>query len=201
MNPYEAALRAFKGDISQLGARWALVGGFAVNARGYGRFTTDIDVVAAVVDDSEAEQLVFRLQRLGYELAAQLEQTAASRLSTVRLRSPHSGETPILVDIIFATTGIESEVVGSAKMEAVFRGLSLPVATLGHLVAMKVLSASEARQHDFLDLQALLAVAGQEDVDETRRALELIESRGFSRGKDLQLEFGNLLEKFPPGQG
>ncbi len=196
MNRYEAALRGLKADLSRLKARWALVGGFAVSARGGGRSTTDIDVVATVVDDKAAEAFTYALTQLGYHVSAEIEQTRVDRLSTVRLVSPHAPEQEIIVDVIFATTGIEAEIVRDAGPEEVFRGLQMPVATRPHLIAMKVLSHGPLRPHDLWDLQTLLSRASQDDLDGARRALELIEERGFGRHKDLQTELDGVLSQF-----
>jgi hypothetical protein len=195
MNQYEAALRALKGDLSRLQARWALVGGFAVNAHGGGRFTTDIDVVAAVVSDEEAEQFVFRMQQMGYLAQTELEQESAGRLSTVRFRSPHSRESTVLVDVIFATTGIEAEIVQAAQDGEVLRGLNMPVVTRGHLIAMKVLSDNPERRQDIWDIETLLDYAAPQDLDDARAALQLIMSRGFNRGEDLGAKLDNILER------
>lgn len=64
-------------------------------------------------------------------------------------------------------------------------GLPLPVASLSHLIAMKVLSASETRPQDHADLQALLARATAADLEAARGAVRLIVPRGFHRQRDL----------------
>ena len=50
---------------------------------------------------------------------------------------------------------------------------------------MKVLSVSDVRDQDRADLRALLAIASEEELEEARDALELIQERGFQRDKDL----------------
>ncbi len=192
MNSYEAALRGLKADLSRLGIQWALVGGFAVIARGGGRFTNDIDLVATVVDDQQAEQLTFRLRQLGYEVHSELEQEAVGRLSTVRFESPHGGPPAVVVDVIFATTGIEPEIVQAAQDGEVVRGLRVPIASRAHLLAMKVLSSSPDRPHDEWDIATLLRHATATDIEEAREALSLMELRGFNRGRDLQV----ILQEF-----
>jgi hypothetical protein len=203
MNQYESALRALKAELNSFGAQWALVGGFAASARGSGRSTTDIDVVAAVVGDSEAESLVYRLTRVGYEIAAELEQEATSRLSTVRLVTPHAHGTRILVDLIFSTTGIEAEVVSGATTVEVFRSLPLPVASAPHLIAMKVLSYADHRPNDLWDIATLLDVCDDHDLAKVRTLLRLIDERGYARGKDLQARLNEALhwagERRSPG--
>lgn len=73
-------------------------------------------------------------------------------------------------------------------------GLTVPVATRGHLMALKVLAADDAtRPNDRADLLALLARAGADEIRVARTTLDLIAQRGFARGKDLQAELDAIL--------
>ena len=101
----ELALAAIVRSLSDRSKRFALVGGLAVSVRAEVRFTRDVDVVVAVLDDAEAEHLVYQLRTEGYTAVATVEHETQRRLSTVRLRSP-SGVT---VDLLFASSGIEPE--------------------------------------------------------------------------------------------
>ncbi|MBI3201023.1 MAG: nucleotidyl transferase AbiEii/AbiGii toxin family protein [Myxococcales bacterium] len=182
MRKIESALRRIAADLSELGRGFALVGGFAVSVRTEPRTTRDVDVAVVVTDDQDAEQVTFALTARGYALATAIEQVAVGRLATVRLEAP-SGT---VVDLLFASSGIEAEVVRDAEQIAVIRGLTLPVPTVGHLIALKVLSRDDAsRPQDRVDLAALFAAATPADVDAARAALELVEARGFARGKRL----------------
>ena len=185
--------------MADLEVKWALVGGFAVGVRGGGRTTTDIDVVAAVVDDPAAEQLVNGLRGNGYTVRSQVEQTAVDRLATVRLVSPHDPDVEVEVDIIFASSGIEAEILSDATTMEVFAGLRVPVASRAHLLAMKVLSADDARPHDTLDIQSLLRESTKEEIEQVRQALQTISHRGFARGKALSADFDRFLARFPLG--
>lgn len=195
MNQYETALRALKAELDSLKLKWALVGGFAVSARGSGRSTTDIDVVAAVVDDKEAERVAYAMSQMGYRSEAHLEQDATGRLSTVRMLSPHASGTHILVDLIFSTTGVEAEIVAGAKPVDVFRGLKMPVASAAHLIAMKVLSFADHRPNDLWDIATLLPLCSDRDIEEVRRLLRLIEERGYSRGRDLNARLDQAITR------
>ena len=90
-----------------------------------------------------------------------------------------------MVDFLFDTTGIEQEIVASAERLAVTRDLTLPVATRGHLIAMKILSEGEDRLQDRVDLQQLLRRATAADIAQARAALRLIREREHHGGKDL----------------
>ena len=198
MNAYEVVLRALRADLHALNVEWALVGGFAVSTLGSGRSTTDVDLVAAVVDDREAERMVFQMRQFGYRNETQLEQEATGRLSTVRFLSPHSPETRILVDCIFSTTGVETEIVAGASDKEVFRGLTMPVASPAHLIAMKVLSFADHRPNDLWDIATLLPICSDEDIADVRSMLRLIDERGYSRGRDLNARLEEAIRRASP---
>jgi hypothetical protein len=185
VNVLEAALRRIASDLAWRGREWALVGGFAVSARAEPRFTRDIDAAVMADDDADSEALVRSLIGDGYMLLASVEQLETERLATVRLGSP-LGAGDVVVDLLFASSGIEPEVVRGAEMTEVVPGLMLPIATTGHLIALKLLARDdETRPQDLADLRALRTVATPSDLATTREALRLISERGFSRGRDL----------------
>jgi hypothetical protein len=70
--------------------------------------------------------VVHRLRGRGYQPAEILEQTYTERLSGVRLER---GGSDVVVDLMFASSGIENEVVASATRLQVLPRLSPPVAT------------------------------------------------------------------------
>jgi predicted nucleotidyltransferase len=170
-------------DLDDLAANWAVVGGLAVSARAEPRFTRDVDVAVAVPEDAAAERLIADLRARGYEVEALVEQTAVARLATARLVPPESAA---IVDLLFASSGIEGEVVAQAERILVIPGLILPVARVGHLMALKLLARDDrSRPQDWDDLRALLAVASSVDRDDARAAVRIIDERGYARGRDL----------------
>lgn len=182
MNALKVALRSF------LAARptrsgIALVGGLAVGARTEPRFTRDVDVAVAVASDEEAEQYVLSLRHAGYELAAAVEQVNQTRLATVRLR--RAGKGPF-VDLLFAASGIEDEIVAAARPLEIVEGLVMEVAQVGHLIAMKLVARDDqTRPLDQADLLALSRVADEIEWTRAEAAVRLIDQRGFHRGRDL----------------
>ena len=67
-----------------------------------------------------------------------------------------------------------------------FPALTLPVARLGHLLALKVLARDDRqRPQDWDDIRALLREATPHDLDGARAALRLITDRGYQRDKCL----------------
>ncbi len=120
-----------------------------------------------------------------------VEQRATGRLATARLSAPGE-KTDVLVDLLFASSGIEPEIVAAATPMRLLEISSLPVATVGHLIAMKVLSESKARLQDRIDLEKLLTLATTHDLNLAERSLQLILSRGFARKKNLIELLGKL---------
>ena len=194
MSGVVAALRRVVADLEQMEAPTALVGGLAVSVRAEPRFTRDVDFAVAVADDRGAERVIFALQGLGYRTRMVLEQEATGRLATVRLLPPRTEDEESLVDLLFASSGIEPEIVARAESLEVLPDLWVPVASIGHLIAMKLLAHdSEQRPRDAQDLLGLLAVAREEDIAEAREAIGLIAFRGYNRGKDLPSELNHFL--------
>jgi predicted nucleotidyltransferase len=194
VNHLEAVLRAAALDLAGLGTQWALVGGLAVSARTEPRFTRDVDLVIAVAGDRDAEQAIHALQQRGYRVQALVEQEAAGRLATARLVPRGGDEAAIVLDILFASSGIEREIADAADVLEILPGLRVPVAGVGHLLALKLLSRDDrTRPQDRVDLAQLLRVASPSDLDVARRAVGLIHARGFQRDRDLARDLEQLI--------
>jgi len=174
------------GDLRDLARRFALVGGLAVSARTEPRLTRDADLVVLVTGDRDAEALVRDLQGRGWRVTTAIEQDVAGRLATVRLALAGADVRGAVVDLLFASSGIEPEIVAAADPIEVIPGFTIPVARLGHLIALKVLARDDrTRPQDRVDLAALLARADAAVVGEARDSLALVTRRGFHRGRDL----------------
>lgn len=186
MTPLQLAVRSVLDDLAT--QRLALVGGLAVSARAEPRFTRDVDFAVAVASDDEAEHIVSGLVMRGYRISAQVEQDATGRLATVRTVPPGGS---VLCDLLFASSGIEPEIVARASTLTLFEGCEAPVAAVAHLIAVKLLARSPRRLQDDLDLDALARVATEDDLRDARSALELITTRGFARDKNLEAEFAS----------
>lgn len=194
MTPLDSALAQITSELDQRHQSWALIGGLAVSARAEPRFTRDIDVAIAVAQDADAETLVHNLLSSGYMLETLLEHETG-RLATTRLISTRqSVGAKILVDLMFASSGLEPEIVAAAEPIEILAGMSMPVAQLGHLVALKLLARDEARRpQDQADLLALLAVATADDVKMAREGCAIITERGFNRERDLLTDLDEVL--------
>lgn len=194
MSSVAATIATAQRGLDAEGLGFALVGGFAVSARAEPRFTRDVDLAVAVRDDAQAEGLVRWFVTDGHHLVATVEQDAVGRLATARLRL-RDGDP---LDLLFASSGIEREVVDDAEPLEILPGVVLPVASIGHLIALKVLSRSPHRQHDSADLVALAAVADPEDRRVALLASAEIERRGYGRGRDLVAAVGQVLDGDAP---
>jgi predicted nucleotidyltransferase len=188
----EKALRGVVRDLNELGRRFALLGGFAVSAQVEPRTTRDVDLAVLVDGDADAESLAFALSQRGYVLNTTVEHTGTGRLATARTTSPSGA----VIDLLFASSGIEPEIVSAAEEIEILDGLKVPVATVAHLIAMKVLARDDrTRPQDRLDLAGLFRKATEEDLNTARGALELIDRRGYSRGRRLLEELRRALDE------
>lgn len=177
-----------------LETRFALVGGLAVSMRAEARFTRDVDLALSVTDDGQAERVVAAFVQRGYAAHIVVEQKEARRLATVRLLPPGEPEDGVVLDLLFASSGIEPELVAAAETMEVFPNITVPVATTGHLLATKLLARAENRPQDSIDLYHLKQNASPGELSRCRSALEQIEERGFARGKSLIEDWAGLLD-------
>lgn len=182
MQSVDAVLRQAAEDLDAIGARWAVIGGLAVAFRAEPRFTKDVDLAVAVADDAEAEGIVNRLQVRGYALASLVEQDYVNRLATARLVRPEVGTSSAFIDLLFANSGIEDEIVRSADRMEVLPDVVMPVASTGHLIALKALAGLH---QDLTDLGYLISAATEADLGQARTSVATIQERGFNRGLNL----------------
>lgn len=192
----EQLLQQLTRFFAEANRRWALVGGLAVSVRARPRFTNDLDLAVAVDTDQDAESLVYALTMQSYRVLLCLEHERVSRLSTVRLLPPGQDEDGIIVDLLFASSGIERELTEAATPLEVLPGVSVPVATLGHLLAMKLLAMDDVtRPQDRIDILAMLEFADAEELARAHEAIDLITARGYDRSKNLRERLASFLPK------
>lgn len=197
MTTFETVLRNVAADLDSIPVPWALVGALAVSAHVEPRFTADIDLAVAVSGDPHAEAVIRELQSRGYRTAASVEQEATGRLATIRLETGTSDEA-MIVDLLFASSGIETELVRDGVSFEVLPGLHVRVALRGDLIALKLLSRDDVRRpQDLVDLRGLVRSAAALDVKRARESIDLISQRGYSRGRDLGADLASLIEQSP----
>lgn len=179
-NPLFETLQELANDLDSLRCDWALVGGLAVSALAEPRMTKDVDVAVSVASDQEAENLVRDLQARGYRLLEEgiFQSKENDYLSTVRLVPVRGGEQGPVTDLLFAASGIERELVQAARSIEILPGFVVPVARIGHLVAMKVLAETQrSTGQDYRDSLRLLREADDDEVELARRAVDRIAAR------------------------
>ena len=170
------------------GVSGCLVGGLAVSVRCDPRFTRDVDLAIALQNDTQAEALVHSLTKLGFRIDALVEQEEQKRLAMTRLIT--SDDTSI--DLLIASSGIEAEVVAAAEQLEVVKQIILPVARVGHLIALKLLSVAPGRETDHSDLRNLAHVADEVEWQWAHDAVRLVVERGYSRDRDLESDLQKL---------
>lgn len=194
MNTLERSFRRAVRDLEAAGHTAALVGGLAVSARTEARFTRDLDLAVAVTGDADAEALVRGLMMSGYGVVEMIEQAATGRFATARLVTPGNDPASVVVDLLFASSGIEPEIVAQATALEIWPGTIGRVARTGHLIALKLLSRDpRKRPQDQVDLIALIAAADADERALAFAATRLIEDRGFSRDRRLVDDLQQLL--------
>ena len=175
--------------LGEAGLGFAVVGGLAVSARTEPRFTRDVDLAVAAPDDNAVEKLILLAAQRGYRAFSLLEHDVAKRIATVRLQSG-SG----ILDLLFASSGIEAEIVHDAEDMELLPGVRASVARVPHLIAQKLLARDDrSRPQDIADLVRLRDVATPSDLDEARALVALIESRGYNRKRPLGEHLDALL--------
>ena len=174
--------------LRQENVKGCIVGGLAVSARCDPRFTRDVDIAVVVTTDEHAEALMHTLVGHGLRILGLVEQEAVGRMAMARL----STKDGLSVDLLIASSGIEAEVVASAEALEVVRGVLLPVARTGHLIALKLLSVAPGRETDAADLRSLAAVATEDEWNIASEAVSQIQDRGFGRGRQLDAELLSL---------
>lgn len=194
MNGAEGTLRRAVTDLDAIGARWALVGGFAVSAWVEPRLTRDVDVAVAVADDEAAEAAIADLSGRGWPPITLVEPDAAGRLATARLQPARGSTAGAVLDVLFASSGIEAELVTQSVHLEILPGLSAAVARPGHLAALKLLARDDVRRpQDAADLRSLRTLLDAAEAAWLRRAVALITERGYDRSRDLAASAEELL--------
>jgi len=204
-DPIEEHLKRIIADLESIDVAYALVGGIAYGVRAEPRFTRDIDLTLVADSDQQAQQITGQFVRCGYLPEMEIANRHTGALATFRMRNrqPVAGipvEQSPFIDLLFSHCGIEKETIDASTPTEPFPGVITPTATVPYLLAMKVLSESDRRLQDRIDLQNLIAVATQDDLSMVPGLLDLIDQRGFANGKDLQAVFDRFLKEHHDAQ-
>ncbi len=181
MNDIVESLRVLARHLEELEIAYAVIGGMAVSVHSEPRFTADVDLAVSVASDDEAESVIYQLVSRGYQTQSIIEQTRSGRLATARLQLGDFAVT----DILFGSSGVEPEIVANAEEIEIVPGLALPVASIGDLIVLKLLSAADDRPQDQIDIRNLRDVAHGQDFERARWIAGCIMERSTNRGRDL----------------
>ena len=136
----------FCAALSANGARYLIVGGYAVAAHGSVRYTKDLDVWIEVAADN-AQRVVRALEEFGF---AGLDLKAADFLDpevVVQLGYP-----PVRIDLMTSASGVRFEECYPVRTELEIDGIRVPFIDLENLRKNKQASG---RPQDLADLAAL----------------------------------------------
>jgi hypothetical protein len=127
--------------LEEQGVRYLVIGGLAVVAVGEPRTTADADAIV-FVSTAEAEELIGRAVKAGFELQTAVEIQRLAATGTMRFRRGH-----FQIDLITASLPFEETAFRRASYHELF-GVRLPFPSPEDLILFKVLAG---RDKDILD--------------------------------------------------
>jgi predicted nucleotidyltransferase len=193
MSIFLAELKRVARDLNESAVPWCLVGGLATSVYTEPRTTKDVDLVVSVSGDPDSEQLRAFLKARGYTGESMLLHALPTFKMGWRLMIPPSNGVNIPIDILSSVCGFEGEIIQAAEKFEILPGVVLPVASLGHLMAMKIISQNNTdRIQDRADLLALLKAAKELDVSLARGFVARISGSLYANDRDLVAEFDSL---------
>lgn len=148
-------LRDLCRELNQRGAKYIVIGGFAMRAANYNRTTMDVDLMVAA--DAENEAKVFAaLATLPDNAIRELQPGELQKHNVIRIGDE------ILVDLLRSAGGIDY---AEAAKDVVVRevdGVPIPFASPRLLWRMKVVTRREKDTDDLLFLRQWFAERGEE---------------------------------------
>jgi len=142
-------------DLNERGAKYLVVGGFAIRSAGYLRATMDIDLVIDVAPENEAK-VYDALRSLPDRAVDELDAGDVDRFTVVRIADE------IVVDLMKSASGIDYE---EASKEIVVRevnGVSIPFASDALLWRMKRTTHREKDAADLFFLRKQFEARGEQ---------------------------------------
>jgi hypothetical protein len=153
--PVEADLVALCHELNQRGAKYIVVGGFAVIAAGYPRFTADVDLIVA--SDGENEAKVFgALSTLPDNAVRELQPGELQKYNVIRVGDE------ILVDLMVSAGGIDYAEASKDIVVREINGVPIPFASPKLLWRMKVVAHREKDAGDLFFLREWFAKRGEQ---------------------------------------
>jgi hypothetical protein len=153
--PTESDLVALCRELNQRGARYVVVGGFAIIAAGLPRTTGDIDLIVAV--DPENEAKVFSaLSTLPDNAIRELQPGELQQFPVIRVADE------IIVDLMRAAGGIQYQEAAQEVVVREVQGVPIPFASPRLLWRMKAVTHREKDAADLVFLRYWFKERGEE---------------------------------------
>ncbi len=153
--PVEADVTALCRELNQRGARYVVIGGFAIIAAGLPRLTSDVDLLVA--NDAENEAKVFSaLSTLPDNAARELQPGELQLHNVIRVADE------ILVDLMCSACGIDYAEAAKDIVTREVNGVPIPFASPRMLWRMKVNTHREKDAPDLLFLRHWFAERGEQ---------------------------------------
>jgi hypothetical protein len=173
--PKKADLSKLCRELNRVGAKYVIIGGFAVIQSGLARMTQDIDLL---IDTSlENEALVYEaLRSLPDQAVNQLDAGDVSRFTVVRVADE------FVVDLMAKACGVDY---AAAIADAIYdevEGVRAPFASPRTLLKMKQ-TFREKDAVDRLFLKSLIAAGEQPDGDDKTKSGFFARLKGLIKGK------------------
>lgn len=153
--PVQADLVSLCRELNQRGAKYIVIGGFAIIAAGHGRTTGDVDLMVAV--DAENEAKVYAaLATLPDNAVRELQPGELQRYNVIRVGDE------ILVDLMRSAGGIDYAEAAKDMVVHELDGVPIPFASPRLLWRMKVVTHREKDAGDLYFLRQWFAERGEQ---------------------------------------
>ena len=146
-------LRDLCRELNQRGARYVVIGGFAVRAAGYNRRTMDVDLIVAADPDNET-RVFDALATLPDRAVRELQPGELLQYSVIRVADE------ILVDLMRTAGGIDYAEAATDVVVREVDGVSIPFASPRLLWRMKSVTHREKDAADLVFLRHWFAARG-----------------------------------------
>lgn len=153
--PTEGDLVRLCRRLNELGARYIVIGGFAIIQSGYPRSTTDIDLLVAI--DPANEKLVYAaLEIFDDKAVRQLKPGEVGQYGVVRVADE------VVVDLMAASCGIEYAEAANEVIVREVQGVPIPFASPRLLWRTKARTHREKDRGDLVFLRDYFAAHNEE---------------------------------------
>jgi hypothetical protein len=150
---FEKVLDLISGFFDDRERPWAVVGGLAMVAYGFGRTTLDVDILAS---GSDQDALVGFLETQGYSTIHR-----STGFSNHRSDEPERGQ----VDVIYVRGATEESLFAAISMKSIGPGRVIPVPSPEHLAALKAFAIRNDPMRVAGELEDIRFLLGLHGID------------------------------------